>query len=77
FARFLAKDTRMKYDVFKGYIITYLRNTVYDDVCVARLFQIPLLRVYRKHYRNLQGPTSWIKHASYAARFETTSSPRQ
>ncbi|KAJ9598179.1 hypothetical protein L9F63_011141, partial [Diploptera punctata] len=24
-------------------------------------YQIPLLRVYRKHHRSLQGPTSWIK----------------
>ncbi|KAJ9575940.1 hypothetical protein L9F63_007196, partial [Diploptera punctata] len=45
-------------------------NTVYDDVCVAqyyadypvlpveffgRLYQIPFLRVYRKHDRSLQG----------------------
>ncbi|KAJ9583784.1 hypothetical protein L9F63_021874 [Diploptera punctata] len=51
-------------------------NTVYDDVCVAqyyadspvlpveffgRFYQIPVLRVYRKHDRSLQGPTSWIK----------------
>ncbi|KAJ9601640.1 hypothetical protein L9F63_000173, partial [Diploptera punctata] len=27
----------------------------------GRLYQIPLLRVYRKHDRSLQGPTSWIK----------------
>ncbi|KAJ9580050.1 hypothetical protein L9F63_004287, partial [Diploptera punctata] len=32
-------------------------------------YQIPLLRVYRKHDRSLQGPTSWIK----LQRFETTS----
>ncbi|KAJ9599902.1 hypothetical protein L9F63_009802, partial [Diploptera punctata] len=25
------------------------------------LYQIPLLRVYRKHDRSLQGQTSWIK----------------
>ncbi|KAJ9590535.1 hypothetical protein L9F63_016437, partial [Diploptera punctata] len=51
-------------------------NAVYNDVCVAqyyadspvfpveffgRLYQIPLLRVYRKHDRSLQGSTSWIK----------------
>ncbi|KAJ9587221.1 hypothetical protein L9F63_019245, partial [Diploptera punctata] len=33
-------------------------------VCVPQiisLYQIPLLRVYRKHDRSLQGPTSWIK----------------
>ncbi|KAJ9599572.1 hypothetical protein L9F63_009946, partial [Diploptera punctata] len=51
-------------------------NTVYNDVCVAqyyadspvlpvelfgRLYQITLLRVYRKHDQSLHGPTSWIK----------------
>ncbi|KAJ9596425.1 hypothetical protein L9F63_012543, partial [Diploptera punctata] len=51
-------------------------NTVYDDLCItqyyanspalpveffSRLYQIPLLRVYRKHDQSLQGPTSWIK----------------
>ncbi|KAJ9577434.1 hypothetical protein L9F63_006005, partial [Diploptera punctata] len=27
---------------------------------IIPLYQIPLLRVYRKHDRSLQGPTSWI-----------------
>ncbi|KAJ9581786.1 hypothetical protein L9F63_003855, partial [Diploptera punctata] len=27
----------------------------------GRLYQIPLLRVYRKHDRSLQGLTTWIK----------------
>ncbi|KAJ9591111.1 hypothetical protein L9F63_002332, partial [Diploptera punctata] len=39
----------------------------------GQLYQIPLLRVYRKHDRSLQGPTSWIK----LQRFQTTSVPRK
>ncbi|KAJ9600620.1 hypothetical protein L9F63_026242, partial [Diploptera punctata] len=31
----------------------------------GRLYQIPLLRVYRKHDRSLQGPTSWIKRQGF------------
>ncbi|KAJ9596760.1 hypothetical protein L9F63_012218, partial [Diploptera punctata] len=38
-------------------------NESYNDKLefFGRLYQIPLFRIYQKHDRSLQGPTSWIK----------------
>ncbi|KAJ9596939.1 hypothetical protein L9F63_012064, partial [Diploptera punctata] len=60
---------------------TALRTTIktLDDTSQSpfeffgRLYQIPLLRIYRKHDRSLQkGPTSWIKQQEYRQRMTFT-----
>ncbi|KAJ9599980.1 hypothetical protein L9F63_009722, partial [Diploptera punctata] len=37
----------------------------YRNAFTLALYQMPVLRIYRKHDRILQGPTSWIKRQGF------------
>ncbi|KAJ9584400.1 hypothetical protein L9F63_021252, partial [Diploptera punctata] len=62
----------IQFMIFVPIIVIFNLSNMYHNVSLieffGRLYQIPLLRIYRKHDRSLQGPTSWIKQQEYRQR---------